>query len=178
MSFKAAIKLMAVVIFPPVLFGCAGAVVESARMTNDAVTRDNYLSAALEGDAEAQYLVGKSFCCAPSNDAESFYNNRKATDFLCRAARQKYPAAAFEVAKIHSGDTVEGVRLLRRTANFVRGDNLDNKVIAYYWYSQAAQHGYAEAADLLNQLEKQDTSQFSSPMTAPCTIDEVYGVKQ
>ncbi|MGH1460520.1 MAG: hypothetical protein ACRBB6_00630 [Neptuniibacter sp.] len=165
-------------LFIPLLSGCAGAVLESARMSDDALTRDKYLSAALSGDPESQYQVGKSYCCAPRNDSDSFYNNRKATEFLCQAARHNHPAAAFEVARIHSGDTVDGLRLLRRTANLVRGEELDNRLIAYYWYTQAANNGYAEAENTLNQLEKQDISQFVSPATTPCTLDEVYSVEK
>ncbi len=175
MSLRVTIRLLAFLMFSAVLTGCAGAVVESARMANDAAARDNYLAAALAGDAEAQYQVGKSYCCAPSNDADSFYNNRKATEFLCQAARQNHPAAAFEIAKIHSGDTVDGVRLLRRTANLVRGDGLNNRAVAYYWYKQAASHNHSEAVDLLDSLEIQDISHLTSPIKAPCTLDEVHG---
>lgn len=157
------------------LTGCAGAVVESARMNNDGLLRDKHMEAALADDSEAQYLVGKSYCCAPRNDAEGFYNNRKATEFLCQVARQNHAAAAFEIARIHSGDTIDGVRLLRRAATLMRGEGVDNRVIAYYWYSRAAQLNSAEAVEVLRKLEKQQISQFDSPLTTPCTIDEVYG---
>jgi len=46
------------------LTGCAGAVVESARMNNDGLLRDKHMEAALADDSEAQYLVGKSCRCS------------------------------------------------------------------------------------------------------------------
>ncbi|MBX3607632.1 MAG: hypothetical protein KF788_20295 [Piscinibacter sp.] len=157
------------------LTGCVGVAVEGARMSSDAAVRDQHMAAAVAGDAEAQFKVGKSYCCAPRNDGDAFYDNRKATDFLCRAARQRHAGAAFELGKIHSGDTVRGVRLIRRAATLVVGDAVDEKVIAYYWFDRAAAWGEPEARRSADKLGAQDIKRFTDPATTPCTIDEVHG---
>ena len=133
------------------------------------------MKAALAGNPEAQYKVGKSYCCAPRNDVDSFYNNRKATEFLCQAARQNHAQAAYELGKIYSGDTIDGLRLLRRAATVVRGDNVTNKSIAYYWFKQAEINGHTEATKELEALGDQDITKFNNPTSAPCTLDEILG---
>lgn len=160
------------------LTGCVGVALESAQITKATAIRSEYMEAALAGNPDAQYKVGKSYCCAPRNDVDAFYNNRKATEFLCKAARQHHAKAAFALGKIYSGDTIEGIRLLRRAATAVRGDDLEKKVIAYYWFNQAAINGYSAAEEKMEILGVQDISQFTSPVTAPCTITEVFGEKK
>ena len=157
------------------LTGCVGVAIEGVRMAAAASARSQNMDAALAGDAEAQYRVGMSYCCMPRNDAASFFDNRKATDFLCRAARQKHAAAAYELGKIHAGDTVTGLRLIRRAATWVAGDGVDDKVVAYYWFNRAADWGRTDARHAADQLGAQDISRFTSPATTPCTIDEVQG---
>lgn len=157
------------------LSGCVGVAMEGAHITNATATRDKYMPAALEGNSEAQYKVGKSYCCAPKNDVDAFYNNHKATEFLCKAARQYHARAAFELGKIYSDDTIDGVRLLRRAVTAVRGDNLEKRPIAYYWFNQARLHGYEGAKEAMESLGDQDISQFSDPLTTPCTLTEVFG---
>ena len=157
-----------------ILSACVGTTIESAQMANDKVTRDKYMESALQGDADAQYMVGLSFCCAPRSDVDAFYNNRKATEFLCKAARQNHARSAFQIGNFHSGDRIDGIRWVRRAANLIRGDSLENPIIAYYWYPQAKLNGAEEAIEHLQLLEKQDISQFADPRTTPCTVDEVY----
>ena len=156
------------------LSGCAGVAMESARITRDTSSRNSHMQAALNGDPEAQYQVGKSYCCAPRNDVDGFYNNQKATEFLCLAARQGHAMAAYEIGKIYSGDTIDGIRLIRRAATAVRGDDLENHEVAYYWFSQALQNGYSEAFKEMASLGLQDTSPFTDPAVAPCTLSEVF----
>lgn len=157
------------------LQGCIGSTLESARMTNDKLVRDKHMDQALSGDADAQYKVGLSYCCAPRSDVDAFYNNRKATEFLCLAARQNHAQAAFQLGNYHSGDRINGVRWIRRAANLIRGDDLTNPAIAYYWYEQARKSGLSHAEDKINSMGMQDISPYSSTLTTPCTVDEVYG---
>ena len=157
------------------LTGCVGTVMEGAHITNDTTTRDKYMTAALAGDTDAQYRVGKSYCCAPKNDVDAFYNNRKATEFLCKAARKHHAKAAFELGKIYSDDTIDGVRLIRRAVTAVRGDNLESRTVAYYWFDQANLYGHPDALDAMNDLGIQDISTFTDPETTPCTLSEVFG---
>ena len=155
--------------------GCVGVTMESVHITHDTTVRDQHMAAAMAGDAEAQFIVGKSYCCAPKNNVDAFYNNRKATEFLCKAARQHHAGAAFALGKIYTDDTIDGVRWIRRAATAIRGDDLENKVIAYYWFNQAKLYGKADAADEMNELGAQDISQFMDPATTPCTLAEVFG---
>lgn len=114
-------------------------------------------------------------CCAPRNDVDGFYNNRKSIEFLCRAARQDHAQAAYELGKIYSGDIIDGLRLLRRAATAIRGDDLSNKTIAYYWFNQARLNGSSKAIKEMKELGTQDISNFVHPATAPCTLAEVVG---
>ncbi len=155
------------------LSGCVGVVTESTRISYDAAVRNSHMEAALAGDRESQFNVGKSYCCAPRNDAEGFYNNRKATEFLCLAARQNHAEAAYEIGKFYSGDVVNGIRLIRRALNTVRGEDFRNKIVAYYWFNQAKVHGYSEAAEVIENIETQDISRFTDPQSTPCTLSEV-----
>lgn len=163
------------VILTGVLTACAGVVMEGAHITHDTSVRNNNMQAALDGDPEAQYRVGKSYCCAPRNEADAFYNNRKAIEFLCRAARQHHALAAFELGKIYAGDTIEGLRLLRRAATQLRGDDFSNTSLAYYWFKQSQLNGYTEASQAMDALGPQDISHFLSPESTPCTLTEVLG---
>lgn len=175
MKFRNFLVLLILLLISFCLPGCVGVAMEGAHITNATTTRDKYMPAALEGDPEAQFKVGKSYCCAPKNDVDAFYNNRKATEFLCKAARQQHARAAFELGKIYTDDTIDGIRLLRRAATAVRGDDLENKQIAYYWYNQAKLHGYKDAAEAMATMGEQDISQYTDPATTPCTLIEVFG---
>lgn len=157
------------------LSGCVGTTLEGGRMTGDKLTRDEYMTQALKGDAEAQYRVGLSYCCAPQSDADVFYNNREATQFLCSAARQNHAEAALQLGNFHSGNRVRGIRWIRRVVNLIRGDDLRNPAIAYYWYNQALENGITDAERHMASLGDQDISQYIDPNKTPCTVDEVYG---
>jgi len=158
--------------------GCVGVALEGAHITHDTSKRDQYMSAAMAGDPEAQYIVGRSYCCAPKNNIDAFYNNHKATEYLCKAARQHHAGAAFELGKIYIDDTIDGVRWIRRAATAIRGDDLENKVIAYYWFSQANLYGHPEALQQMSELGVQDIARFTDPSTTPCTLTEVFGASK
>lgn len=158
------------------LTGCVGVTLEGARMTGAAATRDQHMAAAQQGDAEAQFKVGKSYCCTPRHGTDAFYDNRKAVDFLCRAARQHHAGAAYELGRIHAGDRIHGLRLIRRAATAVVGDSAEDKAVAYYWFDRAANWGEADGRREADKLGAQDISRFGDPATTPCTLDEVYGV--
>lgn len=157
------------------LVGCVSTAMEGANMAKDKTVRSNNMDAANAGDAEAQFKVGSSYCCSPKNTTHGVYDNNKATEYLCMAARQGYAPAANKIGDIYSGDTVSGLRILRRVANAAAADKLDNKIIAYYWYQQAALGKDEDATKTLKKLDKQDTSAFTSQATTPCTLKEVYG---
>lgn len=167
--------IAALLIGTTLLAGCVATVAEGVHVARDGAIRDRNMEAALAGDAEAQYRVGKAYCCAPRDDADAFYNNQRATEFLCAAARQDHAAAAYEVGEIHAGDRIDGIRLLRRAARAVRGERHEHTAIAYYWYSRAQRLGHADAPGRLRSLPQPEVSRFTDPATTPCTLNEVYG---
>lgn len=157
------------------LSGCVGVALEGVGVAKDEYNRHDNMEAADAGDAEAQYKVGKSYCCQLQDKTTAIYDNDKATEYLCMSARQDYAPAALEMGNIYSGDVVSGLRLLRRAANLVRSHQFDDEQIAYYWYQQAAANGNADAQKALKKLDEQDISEFSDPATTPCTLEEVFG---
>jgi len=175
---KSISMLLTAIISVIFLNGCVATALEGANIAKDEAKRSKNMAAAEAGDAAAQYAVGKSYCCSPKNQTHGIYDNNKATEYLCKAARQNYAPAAYMLGNIYSGDTVSGLRLLRRVANAVAGDKLDNKAIAYYWYTQAASQNDKDAVKKIAGLDKQNISAFSSPAKTPCTLTEVYGADE
>ncbi len=157
------------------LSGCVASMMESGHIAVDTATRDQHLQAALAGDPEAQYRVGNAYCCTPRHGVDAFYNNQKATEFLCMAAKQGHAPAAYELGRIHAGERVKGVRILRRIATRIRDDGVANLEIARYWYQQAAENGSAAAREQLSSFKGYEPAQFAAREVAPCTIAEVYG---
>lgn len=127
------------------LSGCAGAAVEVARGAASEATINKHMAAAQAGDAKAQYEVGSAYCCSVNAGSELF-NTPKAVSWLCRSAAQGYAPAMLKIGRIYNGDTVEGVRLSRRLANAVVGQDV-NLAVSYAWLTQAAQRGEADAAE-------------------------------
>ena len=158
------------------LTGCVGVAAEGVRAADNENTRNEFMNAALSGDAQAQYLVGDSYCCTPGDGDDGYYNNQKATEFLCMAAKQGHGAAALKLGKIHSGDRIDGVRLLRRAVNAVAGSDKANLQIAAFWLTVAQKQGEEEAREILDSLPPQDLSSFTEPGAAACTMHEVYGI--
>lgn len=158
------------------LGGCFGAAMESGRISAALAERNRHMDSALAGDAEAQYRVGLSYCCAPRDDADAFYNNRKAIEFLCLAARQDHADAAFALGKIYAGDTIDGLRLWRRVATAMREDHLVDESVAAYWYGRAATGGLRAAADARDELPASAIPANADPAATPCTLAEVQAM--
>lgn len=126
------------------LAGCVGAVFEGANITKDKVVVQNNLDEARKGDAEAQYKVGNAYCCSV-HEGKGFYDTRLAMRWLCASAGQGYGPAMYKIGKIYSGDTVRGVRLMRRVATRIAGSS-ENRPVAYVWLKQATDRGVKGAA--------------------------------
>lgn len=143
---KAAVVAMALL-----LAGCAGVAIEGASIARDKAEAEANMAAAEAGNAEAQFKVGKSLCCALDEDGPSFYNTQQSVSWLCRSAAQNYAPAALKLGEIYSGDIVSGPRMMRRVAAKV-ADPRTNLPISYAWYQRAANLGEAgggkSAADL------------------------------
>ena len=139
--------------------GCAGAATEAARGTVAKATYDKHIDAAQKGDKEAQFKVGEALCCSVDDSAGVFYNTQRSVEWLCKSAAQGYGPAMYKLARIYSGDTVDGIRVMRRVANKVAGQ-AENIPVSYAWFSLANDHGFVEgakhAADLWHEMNAQD----------------------
>ncbi len=171
-----------VVAFGLALAGCAGVAVEGASIARDKAEAEMNMAAAESGNAEAQYKVGKSMCCALDNDGPSFYNTQQSVAWLCRSAAQNYGPAALKLAEIYSGDIVSGPRMMRRVAAKV-ADPRTNLPVSYAWYQRAAALGEVDggkaAAKIWTQMtptqqaEAEGLAKGQSPLA--CEWSQVIG---
>ncbi|MCB2081459.1 MAG: sel1 repeat family protein [Rickettsiales bacterium] len=99
---------------------------------------------AIKGDVEAQYEYGKSFCCG----FDGYYDTKLALEWICKAARKRYPEAMYAVAEIYNSHKDAG-----RLGDAARDPRLpSNDALAYAWYSAAAIHEYPGAQQRLTTL--------------------------
>ncbi len=87
--------------------------------------------AANGGDAEAQYRMGKAFCCGP----RPYYNTYDALRWFCKSAKQGQRDALFEVGKIYSH--VYDTKEQPDEGSLIPNDNL----VSYVYFSKSAEHG-------------------------------------
>lgn len=126
------------------LTGCVGAAAEVAQTARAKATVNNNIEAAQKGDRVAQYKVGDALCCSATDDEAGIYNTRDSVKWLCASAAQGYGRAMNRLGEIYSGNTVHGVRLMRRVANSMTV--AENLPVAYAWYSNAKTFGVKDAA--------------------------------
>ena len=138
-------KCVAVLIAATTLAGCAGVALEGANIAKDKAEAQANMSAAQAGDAEAQYKVGKSLCCAVDEGGPSFYNTQEAVAWLCKSAAQNYSPAALKLGEIYAGNLVSGLRVMRRAAEKVVQPRT-NLSVSYAWLQRATALGNADAA--------------------------------
>jgi|MEHZ01.5.fsa_nt_MEHZ011567443.1_1 hypothetical protein len=163
--------------------GCVGVVSESANIAKDRAVASSNMEGAKKGDRVAQYKVGKSYCCSLDDDKELFYSTEASVAWLCRSARQEYGPAALKLGEIYSGDTISGVRILRRLASKIAGTNTANAV-AYAWFRKAQDYGESEAQeksdDLWKSLDKKTRAEARSYINGeerlPCLLKEVIKI--
>ncbi len=96
--------------------------------------RGEWLVAAKQGDAEAQFKLGKSYCCGYG----ASYNTSKALYWMCRAGKQGHIDAIYEVARQLEATTDTGLPFTGQ--HFI--------LEAYVWYRQAVDLGGHSLADL------------------------------
>jgi TPR repeat protein len=165
------------------LSGCLAPLIEGAREGYDASKRSSLEAKAAAGDAQAQYDLGKTYCCETGPQIErsiSVYDNQKATEWLCKSALQNYGPAQYKLALIYSGDEISGLRvLLRATALF--GDKASALPVAWIWASKAADNGTDKAAALRDSIGQKlttaerasATAALSKWKTVPCVWNDV-----
>ncbi|WP_286828260.1 MULTISPECIES: hypothetical protein [Kordiimonas] len=81
------------------LSACGAAAITSGANLVQANVEGEYMTLAEQGDAFAQYKVGKANCCMGVG-----FDTQKATEWLCKAAWQNEPNAQYELARIYNGD--------------------------------------------------------------------------
>ena len=134
-----------------VLSGCAGVATESANIAKDKLVLERNIAKARAGDPEAQFKVGSSLCCSLMEDRAGFYDTRQSLTWLCMAGRQGYAPAMLKIGQILSGDTINGVRVIRRVASAAVG-SIENLPAAYTWTRNSADRGNREAVELTASL--------------------------
>ncbi len=103
--------------------------------------RGEWLAAAKQGDAEAQFRLGKSYCCGYG----ASYNTSKALYWMCRAGKQGHVEAIYEVGRQLEEVTDSGLPFTGQ--HFI--------LEAYVWYRQAVEQGGHPLAELYSrQLER------------------------
>lgn len=123
---------------------------------------------AINGDTEAQYLLGQSYCCG----LEEGKNDEKAVTWWCQAARDGHTQAQFELGRLYQmGDLTLAAETRYRSVP-VKKDN----VVALAWYAVAARNGHTLAKKYeallyrnLNSVEKQQAYEMlRDPRSIPC----------
>lgn len=136
--------------------GCAAAVGEAVHGAKAKSEYDDNIDAAQKGDRVAQYKVGEALCCEVDG-RNGAYDTRRSVEFLCKSAAQGYGPAMYKLGRIYTGDTVDGVRLLKRAAAAAAAPT--NPPIAYAWFVNAKNFGVKDAADAANDEWKDMTPQ-------------------
>ena len=147
------------------LTGCAGVALEGANIAKDKAVAESNMAEAQSGNAEAQYKVGKSLCCAIQEGAPSFYNTQESVSWLCKSAAQNYSPAALKLGDIYSGSLVSGLRVMRRAAEKIASPRT-NLPVAYAWLQRASALGNADAAEPAAKIWQKMTPQQQAEATA------------
>lgn len=136
--------------------GCAAAAGEAAYGAKAKATYENNIDAANKGDKVAQFKVGEALCCEV-NGRDGAYDTRRSVEYLCKSAALGYGPAMYKLGRIYTGDTVDGVRLMKRAAAAAMAPT--NPPIAYAWFANAKAYGEKDAADAAQEEWKEMTPQ-------------------
>lgn len=104
--------------------------------------RLDWEEAAAEGDKDAQYKLGSSYCCGRGPT----YSTELAIAWLCRAAIQGHVKAQYELANIYAN------RIGSASSSRVVGTDSAELEKAYMWYTMAARYGHQQAFDDRDQI--------------------------
>lgn len=162
------------------LSGCAAAVMQGATRASDNARIMANEDAAARGDVEAQMKMGDSHCCTIAGSAGVF-NNQKATEWYCKAAKQGEPRAFYELGRIYSGDLVRGMNAPAKAAAMLTTQR-ENKPLALMWYNLAVDKGYSDAigeiGDLRDDMSEPEILQARLAkrdwQNQPCEWNQVY----
>lgn len=119
------------------LSSCVNVITNAAKSTYKVHVRNSLLAEAEAGDAEAQFKVGNAYCCGYG----AVYDNKEATKWMCKAARQGYVPAQKKIGWIYRSD--QGFAAPTDKIRYASLEN--NDALAYAWYSIAAKSGDKKA---------------------------------
>lgn len=101
--------------------------------------RDQWRQGAEQGDAEAEYQLGMSYCCGNGPG----HTETIARRWLCRAALQGHEEAQLQLGRMYGWEISKRPFSTPQTADY-----------AYLWYSLAAAQGSQLAAGYLTALQE------------------------
>ena len=144
------LKLIAIVALAGSLKGCIGtatvAGAAAGTLAIQAAVRSKNIELANQGDAAAQAKVGSSYCCAGPG-----FSAQKSTAWLCKAARQEYAPAYYELGRIYIGEVTRiphpGLYI---SAEVTAKKNLP---LSLMWLQLAADSGNKKASRKINSLK-------------------------
>jgi TPR repeat protein len=165
------------------LAGCVAVAVKGVETGSELATIAKNSAAADAGDAEAQYRVGAAYCCAIGK-ADLGHDNQKATDYLCRAARQNHEPAQYLLGRIYSGHPIVGFNPQESGKLALIGSD-KNMPLAIMWLTLAADHSDEEASRSRKELDAlaktaslQDKAKAQELIhdwqNAPCQWNDVF----
>lgn len=157
-----------------VLEGCAGAAISSSTYAIKSSRRDALIEPATRGDAQAQYQLGKLWCCmGPGFDTQT------ATEWLCRAALQRHPDALFELGRIYAGELSRTPAPGQKLMRMLTADSELAHALAFY--KMAAQAGNADAVAKVASLDAEVDSgvrdhaqRLQTDFSQSCEYDSVF----
>ena len=175
-----AFLLLGLATIAPSLSGCVMVAMSAIHYGADSSSIDASLSSAEAGNPEAQFKVGRAYCCSAPGQLNPAKSTEKATFWLCRAAAQRNGDAEYLLGRLYMGD-LKGQGLLSLAAGEL-SDNKKSPEVAAAWLRRAADHGVLEAAKKLRALEAAPlnappTEADQSPDTSerlPCLWSEVF----
>lgn len=168
------VRALTVISLVIALTGCAAAAIGGGTYAVKATQRDDLRPLAEAGDADAQYRLGKSWCCMGPG-----FDTQKATEWLCKAASQDHKLALFELGRIYDGEVsrtpAPGQKLLR----LATAKRTTAHALAFFKLS--AIHGNTDAEgrhqDLEPKVEADDRERaavIASDFRSSCTYEDVF----
>lgn len=132
---------------PLVLQGCVGVAVSGSTYAIKASDRPALQARAAQGDVEAEYLLGKSWCCmGPGFDTQT------ATQWFCQAAGHGHAGAMYELGRIYDGDVSRTPAPGQKLVRLLTADSSPAHALAFF--NLAARQGHAESASRATELNQ------------------------
>jgi TPR repeat protein len=166
------------------ILGACSSSADKPKPKSNAELRQDTVTQAMAGDADAQYRLGYDLCCG-QGDARGKYDVALATQWLCRAAHQNNARAQYRLGMIYAGNLVESgltARLLRQVISS-NGPKPQPRLAAM-WLDLAMASGHEQAGkrriDLTKQMEAADhiavEKMRAKWRSAPCEWNTVHGI--